>query len=103
MALDLGIRFEIAPKLSIDEGIDAVRRLLPQAWIDRTRCKRGLEAFQGYRRQWDERLRMFTQKPVHDWSSHACDAVRTYATGFKERRRGDSSPTMQETEFSVFD
>ena len=102
LALELGIRFESAPKLSVDEGIDAVRRLLPQVWIDRTRCKRGLEALQAYRRVWDERLRMFTQKPLHDWASHSCDALRTYATGFKERRPSGENPSAQETAFSIF-
>jgi hypothetical protein len=84
VARELGIDFTVAPRLPVDEGIDAVRRLLPQCWIDRAKCQRGLEALGGYRRQWDQQLRMFQQRPVHDWCSHSADALRTFATGFQE-------------------
>ena len=34
---------------------------------------------------------MFKPKPLHDWSSHGADALRTFAMGF-----GDDSAPKQE-------
>jgi hypothetical protein len=30
-----------------------------------------------YRREWDESKRTLDPVPVHDWTSHAADAIRT--------------------------
>ena len=37
-ALELGIAFEVAPKLSIEDGIEAVRKALPNCWFDKNIC-----------------------------------------------------------------
>ena len=79
VARDLGLYFEIAPKLLLAEGIDAVRRLLPLCWFDKEKCKRGLRALKDYRKAWDERKKVYTNTPVHDWASHPADAFRTGA------------------------
>jgi phage terminase large subunit len=100
VARELGIDFTIAPRLPVDEGIDAVRRLLPQAWFDQGRCARLLEALHAYRRQWAEHLQMFTQRPVHDWASHGCDALRTFATAFQDQS-ATAAPIKVESEFDV--
>ncbi|MFI5339841.1 MAG: hypothetical protein ACHQ7N_08380 [Candidatus Methylomirabilales bacterium] len=85
VARELGIRFTLAPRLALEEGIEAVRNLLPELWIDRAHCGRGVDALQDYRFTWDEHLRIFSRKPFHNWSSHACDALRIFATGYRER------------------
>ena len=77
MAEELGIRFEVAPRLPVDDGINAVRLLLPRMWFDATRCAQGLEALRQYRKDWDDRLKTFRDRPRHDWTSHAADAMRT--------------------------
>ena len=46
---DLGIDFTLAPRQSVEEETDAVRNLLPQLWIDRSKCAREVEALQNYR------------------------------------------------------
>ena len=99
VASELGIEFEVAPSWPVDEGIDAVRRLLPRFWFDRARCERGLSALSSYRREWDERRQMFGVRPVHDWASHGCDALRTFATGFEERPLGPLPEIKVETDF----
>ena len=37
-ALELGIAFEVAPKLSLEDGIEAVRKVLPNCWFDKNKC-----------------------------------------------------------------
>jgi hypothetical protein len=53
--------------------------LLPRCWFDATRCAKGLEALQHYRRDYNSRLNEFKAVPVHDWASHGADAFRYLA------------------------
>lgn len=75
----------IAPKLSVMDGIHAVRRLLPTCVFDAVPCERGLDALRQYRRIWNDKLKMFNDAPHHDWTSHGCDAFRYAAVGLPAR------------------
>jgi hypothetical protein len=76
VAQSLGINFTVAPQQPVDDGIQAVRALIPKCWFDVEKTKQGLEALRQYRAEYDDRLRTFRTKPLHDWSSHASDAFR---------------------------
>lgn len=78
-AASLGIHFEIAPQMSVEEGIHAVRMLLPRCYFDAERCKAGLEALQHYRRDYNSRLNEFKPTAVHDWAEHGASAFRYLA------------------------
>lgn len=80
----LGIEPEVVEQHSVMDGINATRRMLDRTWIDETRCERGLNALRNYRREWDDRLKMFRDNPLHDWSSHGADALRTFAAGYDD-------------------
>lgn len=75
----LGIKFEVAPKVDIEDGIHAARMIFPRCWFDATKCQVGLEALAHYRRQYNTRLNEFTATPVHDVYSHGADAFRYLA------------------------
>lgn len=79
LAANFGIDFEIAPKLSIEDGINAARAMLTRCRFDKGNCHRGIEALKFYHREWDEEKKILSAAPVHDWSSHPSDALRTYA------------------------
>lgn len=81
----LGFRTRIAPKLSVEDGIEAVRRLIPRTWIDEKRCELGLRAIRDYREKRDEKRRL-GMGPLHDWTSHAADALRYLAVAYEEPR-----------------
>ena len=83
VAYQLGLRFKIAPKLSIEDGIHAVKMLLPRCYIDVDNCKKFINALRHYHRKYKEKDRMYSAKPNHDWSSHFNDALRTLATGME--------------------
>ena len=76
VANELGINFDIAPKLEVDHGIESVRNALPYCYFDREKCKVGLDALRQYRKQWDEKNQVFKNKPLHNWCSHAADSFR---------------------------
>lgn len=80
---EAGLSVTIAPRLSVADGIQAVRRLLPRCWFH-PRTKQGLDALRNYRREHDERRQIFYEKPLHDWSSHFSDAFRYLSIGLDE-------------------
>ena len=84
VAAGLGIRFDITPNISVKDGIDALRMLLPRCWIDARKCATGLEALKAYREKFDEK-RGISLGPLHDWSSHASDAARYMAVALQEQ------------------
>ena len=94
MLLGLGVKpISIAPKLSVDEGIQAARLFSRKCWFDAGRCKQGIEALKQYRREYDEKLKAFKQRPLHDWTSHAADAFRYLAVGLdKVTPKGNTKP-----------
>lgn len=77
----LGIRPRILPASRVEDGINAVRLLLPQCWFDAEKTARGVEALRQYRREWDDKRKVFHDRPLHDWTSHAADAFRYLALG----------------------
>jgi phage terminase large subunit len=77
---ELGLSITVCPRLAVDDGIQAVRRILPNCWFH-PRTKQGLDALRNYRRDYDEKRQVFYDKPMHDWASHASDAFRYLAVG----------------------
>jgi phage terminase large subunit len=79
-----GIEATIVPASNVLDGINVVRRMLGRVWIDPNRCERGIEALRQYRREWSDSLKDWSKAPLHDWSSHGADALRTFACGFDD-------------------
>jgi hypothetical protein len=73
----LGLRFNIAPFMGVDDGINACRMVLERSRFDQAACAEGLIALRHYRKEWSDRTQTWSAKPVHDWSSHPADAFRT--------------------------
>ena len=86
VASALGVRFRIAPRILLEDGIHAVKMLLPRCKIDSDNCADLLIALRHYHRKFNDKERIFKSKPVHDFSSHMCDALRVLATGLDENK-----------------
>ncbi|MBN2162587.1 MAG: terminase [Planctomycetes bacterium] len=82
-ARKLGIQFEIAPKLSLEEGIDAVRRILGVCRFDEAHTDEGVKALKAYRKEWDKSAGVWKNRPLHNWASHPADAFRTLAVAHR--------------------
>jgi hypothetical protein len=93
--MEAGLDVTVAPSLSIADGIQAVRRMLPRCWFDMERTKNGLVALRNYRREFNEKQNVFYDKPVHDWSSHFADSFRYMAIGLVEVDTTWSKPLQQ--------
>lgn len=85
----LGIRATVVKKLSLSDGIEAVRNLLPRCWFNQVECAMGLEHLKGYHKDFDQMKQVFMKTPVHDSASHGADAMRMLALGIREVRKND--------------
>lgn len=84
----LGVRpVRVAPRQNVEEGINAVRNLLPRCVFDEKKCARGIEALRNYQREWDDKLKTFRKNPRHDWASHGADAFRYLALTLSPRAK----------------
>lgn len=78
-------KVRIAPKLTVDQGIQAVRTMLPRIWFDAKKCERGVAALRQYRSEYDEERKVLSNRPLHDWTSHGCDALRMFAVSWQDK------------------
>lgn len=113
---NLGARpVRIVPKVgSKRESINAARMIFPKCEFDAEKCKRGLDALAQYQRKWDEKGQVFSETPLHDWSSNCADAFQCFAMGSREDSRhytsedrnnysyDGHSPLVADTEYDPF-
>lgn len=86
IARDQGIIFRVLDRMPVQDGIDAVRRLLPRCRFDQVKCKSGISALENYHKKYNTMRQEFEKVPFHDWSSNFADAMRTGAMGHKETK-----------------
>lgn len=76
----LGLKnIRVAPMHRVEDGINAVRVMIPKCWFDAVKCSRGIDALKLYRSEYDDKLQALKPRPVHDWASHGADAFRYLA------------------------
>ena len=98
---EAGLEIEVAPKSSVEDGIQAVRRILPNCWFNKDKTRSGLECLQNYRRVFNEKTSSFQNRPLHDWSSHAADAFRYLALGMDTAGNGQRTDWSKPFETTV--
>jgi len=60
-------------------GINRLRQLMPRMTFRLPACARGVEALSNYHTRKESSSGLASDMPVHDWSSHASDALRMFA------------------------
>lgn len=97
----LGMRpILIAKRLSISDGINAARNILGRCWFDSDNCHRGIVCLEEYKKKWDDKLQVFSDKPLHNQFSHGADGFRTLAmTLDTESNSRENLPTEAETDY----
>lgn len=108
VAAGYGLKPRVLERDSVDDGIQAVRMMLPVCEFNMTpdpfpgetpedaaaRMRRAVDALKQYRRQYDEKLQKFREKPLHDWSSNFADSFRYLAKGRKPFRGTEQARRM---------
>lgn len=97
VAMSLGIRFKTVQgtnqhgaavkKLPVVDGIQMARNILSRCWFDEIKCKRLVDALTEYRKDYNEKTRIYSDNPRKDWTSHAADAFRYLAMALPSQMR----------------
>lgn len=82
-AKEFGFDMTVVPRKSIEEGIQAVRSILPLCYFDVKKCSYGLKCLDFYRKKWNDSLKVYYNEPLHDKWSHGADSFRYAAMGIK--------------------
>jgi hypothetical protein len=86
--MQLGVRpIEVVP-VTRDVWADILgpcKATLPRCWFDEVKCAKGIQRLDEYRKEWDDRLGVWKDKPRGDDASHGADAWRTFVMGFSGR------------------
>lgn len=98
-----GIRINVLPRLSVEDGINAARLILHKCWFDLEKCERGIAALRSYQKKWDPKNKIYQDKPLHDWSSHFADAFRMFAIGNKYDRESINIKNLPREADNAFD
>lgn len=71
----------LVPSLSVQDGIQAVRKTFPQMQFNTANPEvlKGVNALKIYQREFDDKKRIFKEKPLHNWASNPADAMRYLA------------------------
>mgnify|MGYP003117185878 FL=1 len=102
VARDLGIRFDVCPNIQVDDGIEAVRSIIPRCYFDEKKCSILVEALRQYRKDYDEKNKVYKNRPLHDWSSHGADAFRYLALGTRDKNKNRQSfPDFADSNYNV--
>ena len=82
--LDLNLRNirTVERTKSVVDDIEAVRKLFSRFYFDEEKTKKLTISLEAYRKAWNDKTGEFTNSPLHDQHSHACDAMRTLARGW---------------------
>jgi hypothetical protein len=74
----------IVPSVSVQDGIQAVRAMMPRVYFDREGAGDAVELLRMYQREWDDEKKIFKDNPRHDFTSHAADSFRMLAISYRE-------------------
>lgn len=94
-ARELGLKFTLSPRLSVQDGIEASRTLFSKIWIDEEKCSQLISALESYRQEYDRRKKVYISHPLGDWASHFADAFRYLAISLSKIRMGISPEEIE--------
>lgn len=85
-AKKMGIKFKTVPRVKNKmDSINALRAIFPRLLFDKERCENGINAVASYHREYDEKRKVFKDRPEHDWSSNFSDALQQLAMAWKDK------------------
>lgn len=98
-ATSLGISFVVVPEISLADGLDATRNLLPRIFFhnsDAVLCL--VRHIENYSQKWDRQLGIWSGRPEHDIHSHAADALRYLSVGLDYCLEDSQGVTQQQAD-----
>ena len=87
---------------NVNADIHAARTFIPRCVFDKEACEDGLKALKSYHKKWNDDRNKFEDKPYHDWSSHAADAFRYLAVGYRDHMGEEVPDTSNPSNYPTF-
>lgn len=91
----MGLIMALTPNESIQEGINAVRQVLPKCHFHKGNCSVLIEYLKIYRKEFNEKTQNYSNTPFHGPESHAADAFRYFALNARDRTRDQQNTAGQ--------
>ena len=66
------------------EDINKTRQMLPSCRFDKDWCAQWLRCLENYKKDYDDKKKVFRDYPRHDWASHWADSFRYFAVSHEE-------------------
>lgn len=77
----LNVTFTVLEKTDRQEGINMVREMIPNMYIDPDTCPYIVDCLYNYHKEYDEKRERFRDQPCHDEWSNGADMLRYMASG----------------------
>lgn len=81
------VNFEVVPNITVMDGIEQVREILPLCEFDEYKCAEGITHLENYRKEWNDKLGCWKDNPLHDIHSHGADGFRMFAVAMSKKSR----------------
>ncbi len=82
---EYGLDFEMIPRAAdLMEDIRDVRRSFYRFRICTIQCVDGIKCLDHYRKEWNEKLEAFHDRPLKNWAIHGADGFRTCVRGIND-------------------
>lgn len=74
----------IQKSIDINIDIQQARSIFPQCRFDADNCAQLIRCLDNYRKDWDDKKKVFRNAPDHNWASHWADNFRYFAVSDKK-------------------
>lgn len=86
-----GDKVQRVRETSVLNGIQTVRKMFGRLWMDSEKCSYLLKCIENYQYEYDDKRKQYRDSPLHNWASHACDALRYLCVGWQDAPSQDIS------------
>ncbi|MCK9432644.1 MAG: hypothetical protein M0R00_06770 [Candidatus Omnitrophica bacterium] len=97
-----GIHFQLVPRLSREDGIEAGRNVLSRCYFDESRTRILIDHLENYTKVFNKQMNCYTNTPKHDIHSHSADAWRYFAIAEKNPEVSDQNIPKKIHEYNDF-
>ena len=98
--LKSGYNIKVLPPVKVADKINAGRAIMPLCRFSKLKCARGLASLREWSFVWDDKHKIFSKEPNHNWASHSADGFCYGALVLTDRIRDWNNIKAKEAEAS---
>lgn len=90
--MEFGYSMNVIPAINQADQINAARKTLEVCWFDAELTEKGRDGLTSYHYAWDDKRKMLSDEPYHDWSSHPADALEIIGQVWQPVKAAEDKP-----------